>query len=97
MATKSKQNTKSQGRECKILQISGMKKCRTRGRRTRKELILETLKARKGPKQINEYRNKQIIMSLRKESGQFTSDREEILKNMRGFLQITLYPSSAHK
>ena len=56
------------------------KKRRTRARRKRKELILETLEARKGPRQINKHRNKQMIMSMRKESGEITSDREEILK-----------------
>ena len=56
------------------------KKRRTRARRKRKELILETLEARKGPRQINKHRNKQIIMSTRKESGEITIDREEILK-----------------
>ena len=35
----------------------------------KKELIQETLEARKGPRQINKHRNKQIIMSMRKESG----------------------------
>ena len=73
------------------------KKRRTRARRKRKESILETLEARKGPRQINKHRNKQMIMSTRKESGEITSDREEILKkNMRKFLQVTLYPNSAH-
>ena len=37
-----------------------------------------------------------MIMSMRKESGEITTDREEILKNMRKFLQVTLYPNSAH-
>ena len=55
------------------------KKRRTRARRKRKELILETLEARKGPRQINKLRNKQMIMSMRKESGEITADREEIL------------------
>ena len=36
--------------------------------------------ARKGPRQINKHRNKQMVMSMRKESGEITSDREEILK-----------------
>ena len=56
------------------------KKRRTRAQRKRKELILETLEARKGPRQINKHRNKQMIMSMRKKSGEITSDREEILK-----------------
>ena len=56
------------------------KKCTTRARRKRKELTLETLEARKGPRQINKHRNKQMIMSMGKESGEITSDREEILK-----------------
>ena len=55
------------------------KKRRTRARRERKELILETLEARKGPRQISTHRNKQMIMSTRKESGEITSDREKIL------------------
>ena len=53
---------------------------RTRARRKRKELILETLEARTGPRQINKHRNKQMIMSMRKESGEITTNREEILK-----------------
>ena len=56
------------------------KKRKTRARRKRKELILETLEARKGRRQINKHRIIQIIMSMRKESGEITSDREEILK-----------------
>ena len=69
------------------------KKRRTRARRKRKELILETLEARKDPRQIYKHRNKHMIMSMRKESGEITADREEILKI---FLQVTLYPNSAH-
>ena len=60
------------------------KKRRTRARRKRK-LILETLEARKGPRQINKHRNKQLIMSMRKESGEITTDREEILKICANF------------
>ena len=71
------------------------KKRRTRARRKRKELILETLEARKGPRQINKHRNKQMIMSMRKESGEITTNRRNT-KNMRKFLQVTLYPNSAH-
>ena len=66
------------------------KKRRTRSRTKRKELILETLEARKGSRQINKHRNKQMITSMRKESGEIALDREEILKNMRKFLQVTL-------
>ena len=51
------------------------KKRKTRARRKRKELILGTLEVRKGPRQINKDRNKQMIMSIRKESGEITSDR----------------------
>ena len=61
------------------------KKRRTRARRKRKELILETLEARKGPRQIYKHRNKQMIMSMRKESGEITADREEILKICANF------------
>ena len=61
------------------------KKHRTRARRKRKELILETLEARKGPRQINKHRNKQMIMSMRKESGEITTNREEILKICTNF------------
>ena len=61
------------------------KKPRTRARRKRKELILETLEARKGPRQINKHRNKQMIMSMRKESGEITTNREEILKICANF------------
>ena len=61
------------------------KKHRTRARRKRKELILETLETRKGPRQINKHKNKQTIMSIRKESGEITSDRAEILKICANF------------
>ena len=61
------------------------KKRSTRAPRKRKGLILETLEARKGPRQINKYRNKQLIMSMRKESGEITPDREEILKLCANF------------
>ena len=37
-----------------------------------------------------------MIMSMRRESGEIASDREEILKNMHKFLQVTLYPNSAN-
>ena len=60
------------------------KKHRTKARK-RKELIQEILEARKGPRQINKHRNKQMIMVMRKESGEIASDREEILKNMCRF------------
>ena len=56
------------------------KKRRTRARRKRKELKLETLEARKGPRQIYKHRNKQMIISMRKESGEITTNTEEILK-----------------
>ena len=55
------------------------KKRRRRAQRTSQELIQETLEARKGQRQINKHRNEQRIMSLRKESGEITWDREEIL------------------
>ena len=71
------------------------KKSRTRARRKRKELILQTLEARKGPRQINKHRNEQMIMSMRKDSGEITADRKNT-KNMCKFLQVTLYPNSAH-
>ena len=61
------------------------KKRRTRARRKRKELILETLEARKGPRRINKHRNKQMIMSMRKESGEITTNREETLKICANF------------
>ena len=61
------------------------KKDRTRTRGKRKELILETLEARKGPRQINKYRSKQMIMSMRRESGEITSDREELQKICANF------------
>ena len=50
------------------------KKRRTRARRKRK-----------GPRQINKHRNKQMIMSMRKESGKITTNREEILKICANF------------
>ena len=61
------------------------KKRRTRAWKKRKELILETLEARKGPRQINKHRNKQMIMSMRKESGEITTNGEEILKICANF------------
>ena len=79
-----KQSTKRQGRICRTQQISE-KERRTRARKKRKELILETLEARKGPRQKNKHRNKQMIMSMRKQSGEITSDREEILKIFANF------------
>ena len=42
----------------------------------RKEYIKETLEARKGPRQINKHRNKQITLGTRKESREITSERE---------------------
>ena len=60
--------------------VKKKRRTRARARRKRKELILETLEARKGPRQINKHRNKQMIMSMRKESGEITTNREEILK-----------------
>ena len=70
------------------------KKRRARARRKRKESILETLEARKGPRQINKHRNKQMIMSMRKESEEITSDREEILKICANFYK-PLYTQTA--
>ena len=35
-------------------------------------------------------------MNMRKGSGEITSDREEIQKNVCRFLQVTIYPNSAH-
>ena len=64
------------------------KKRRTRARRKTKELIQETLEARKGPRQIKKHRNKQMIMNMRKESGEITSDREEILKICTDFYKL---------
>ena len=54
-------------------------------RRTRARRKLETLEARKGPRQINKHRNKQMIMSMRKESGEIATNREEILKICANF------------
>ena len=76
---KSKQNIKRQYRTCRTQQISE-KQRKTRARRKRNELIHEALEAIKGPGQINRHRNKQIIISMRKESGAIMSDREESLK-----------------
>ena len=70
--------------ECAELKKLVKKKPRTRARRKRKELTQETLEARKDPRQINKHRNKQIIMSTRKESEEITSEREEILKICTG-------------
>ena len=73
------------------------KKCRTRVRRKRKKLILETLGARKGPRQINKHRNKQINDNEHEERiwRNHTRQRRNP-KNMHKFLQVTLYPNSAH-
>ena len=51
----------------------------------RNELIQATLEARKGSRHINKNSNEQIILSMRKESGEITSDREEILRTCRDF------------
>ena len=64
--------------------------------------MLETLEARKGPIQINKHRNKQMIISMRKESGEITADREQILKICANFkksvdTQIVPTPESAMK
>ena len=69
------------------------KKRRRRARRKRKELMQGTLKGRKGPRQIHNDRNIQIIMSMRKESGGITSDREDVLTICTDF---SLYPNSVH-
>ena len=81
---KNKQNTKDKVEYAELNKLV-KKKRRTRARRKRKELLLETLEARKGPRQINKHRNKQMIMSMRKESGEITTDREEILKVCANF------------
>ena len=69
------------------------KKRRTRAWRKRQELIRETLERGKGLRQINKHRSTQIIMSMRKESRDLTSDREEF-KNCTDFLRISLYLNS---
>ena len=80
---KNKQNTKRQGRICRTQQISEKE---TQNKSTEeKKLITETLEARKCPRQINKHRNKQMIMSMRKESGEITTNREEILKICANF------------
>ena len=77
-------------------------KRRTRTRRKSKEIIQAVLEARTGPRQINEYGNKQIIMSTRNESEEITSEREEILRICTDFCK-SLYnqtvptPESAMK
>ena len=81
---KNKQNTKRQGRICRTQQMSE-KEMQNKRTGKRKELIQETLEARKGPRQISKHRNKQMVMSMRKESGEITSDREEILKIYANF------------
>ena len=72
------------------------KKRRTRAPRERKELIQETLQARKGPRQINRQRNKQMIMSLGKKIWRNHIRQRRNSKNTHRFLQVTLYPNSAH-
>ena len=65
---KNKQNTKRQGRICRTRQ-SSEKETQNKSTEEKKELILETQEARKGPRQTNKHRNKQMMMSMRKESG----------------------------
>ena len=65
-------------------------------RRGKKELIQETLEASKGPRQINKHRNKQMLMTMRKESGEITSDRKEILKICSDFYTSFYTQNSAH-
>ena len=66
------------------------KKRRTRAQGKRKELIQETLEARKGPRQINKHRNKQITICMRKVSEEIKSDTEEILKICADFYKSLL-------
>ena len=58
----------------------------------RKELSLE---ARKGLIHINKHRNEQLIMSMRKESEEITSDREETLRICTDFYK-SLYSQTVH-
>ena len=37
-----------------------------------------------------------MIMSMRKESGEITTNREEILQICANFYKVTLHPNSAH-
>ena len=53
------------------------KKHRARARRKRKEFRKKTLEARKGTRQINKHRNKQMIISMRKVPGEIMSDRKK--------------------
>ena len=73
------------------------KKRRRRVQRKRKELIRETLEARKGPGQINKDRNKQIIMRMRKDSGEITTVREEILKICADFYNHSIPKQCSHR
>ena len=46
---------------------------------------------------INKYINRKIIISIRNDSGEIKSQREEMIKkNMHRFLQVTLYSNSAY-
>ena len=74
------------------------KKRRTRARRKRKELILETLEARKGPRQINKHRKKKQTNDNEHEERIWRNHNKQRrnTKTMRKFLQVTLYPNSAH-
>ena len=72
------------------------KKRRTRARRKRKELILETLEARKGPRQINKHRNKTDDNEHEERIWRNHTKQRRNTKNMCKFLQVTLYPNSAH-
>ena len=49
------------------------------------KMMMEIIMTVVGPRQINKHRNKQLIMSMRKESGEITTDREEILKICANF------------
>ena len=51
----------------------------------KKRINTGNIRSKKGPRQINKHRNKQMIMSMRKESGEITFDREEILKICANF------------
>ena len=61
------------------------KKHRIMARRKRKEFIRETIEARKGPREINKHRNKQVMMSTRKESADINSGRKDILRMFTEF------------
>jgi len=66
---------------------------RQRARQRKKEQIINIIESGKGPKGTHQTGKKQLIASMRKENGEITKDREEILKICTNFYE-KLYSSS---